>query len=139
METVNGEWIMYGCSEDDPERIQTTGELREMIHRIGFVPLFSNQISGFSVEEHTLSRDWWTDDPERDPWAWRQILSREPDIAYGKFFDKKAGFISREWFPVFANYRRNGYDFDALWEDGLTGRRENIVLHAVTRRCGMSI
>ena len=28
-----------------------------------------------------------------------------------------AGFISRKWFPVFANYRRDGYDFDALFED----------------------
>ena len=39
-------------------------------------------------------------------------------MAYGKFFDKKAGFISVEWVPVFANYRRDGYDFDALYEDG---------------------
>ena len=34
-------------------------------------------------------------------------------VAYGKFFDKKAGFISLEWLPYFANYRRSGYDFDA--------------------------
>lgn len=31
---------------------------------------------------------------------------------------KKAGFISKEWFPCFANYRRDGYDFDSLYEDG---------------------
>ena len=130
METVNGEWIMHGCSENDPERIHTTGELKELIRRIGFLPLFSNSIPGFSVEEHTLVRDWWTDDPERDPWAWRQILSRDPDIAYGKFFDKKAGFISKEWFPVFANYRRNGYDFDALCGDELVPYRNRKLMEA---------
>ena len=33
------------------------------------------------------------------------------------FLPKKAGFISQKWLPVFANYRRDGYDFDALFED----------------------
>ena len=32
--------------------------------------------------------------------------------------DKKAGFISKKWLPVFANYRRDGYDFYALYDDG---------------------
>ena len=49
---------------------------------------------------------------------WRAIIARRHDIVYGKFFDKKAGFISKNWFPVFANYRRDGYDFDALYDDG---------------------
>ena len=48
----------------------------------------------------------------------RQIIARRHDIVYGKFFDKKAGFISKKWLPVFANYRRDGYDFDALYDDG---------------------
>ena len=49
-------------------------------------------------------------------------------MAYGKFFDKKAGFISREWLPYFANYRRSGYDFDARWEDGLANIREKNIM-----------
>ena len=39
-----------------------------------------------------------------------EIIAAGGRIAYGKFFDRKAGFISREWLPVFANYRRDGYD-----------------------------
>ena len=46
-------------------------------------------------------------------------MIRESGCAYGKFFEKKAVFISREWFPDFANFRRDGYDFDARWDDGL--------------------
>ena len=42
---------------------------------------------------------------------WRAIIARQHDIVYGKFFDKKAGFISKKWLPVFANYRRDGYDY----------------------------
>ena len=117
METVNGEWYLRGCDPNDPRCLHTSEDLVQRIHEIGFIPLFSNAIPGFSVEEQTPVAAWWSEDPKRDPWEWRQVLSRNPDIAYGKFFDKKAGFISKEWFPVFANYRRNGYDFDALCDD----------------------
>lgn len=44
-------------------------------------------------------------------------------MAYGKFFGKKAGFISKEWFPHFANYRRDGYDFDSRWDEELASMR----------------
>ena len=31
-------------------------------------------------------------------------------------------YISAEWFPDFANFRRDGYDFDARYDDGLASR-----------------
>jgi len=130
METVNGQWFMLGCSPDDPTCIHDTEELKNLIRRIGFLPLFSNEVSGFSVEERTLASHWWTDDPSSDPWAWRQILSRDPELAYGKFFGKKAGFVSKEWFPVFANFRRNGYDFDARCDDDLVPYRQKKLMEA---------
>ena len=49
---------------------------------------------------------------------------RELGCAYGKVLEKKAVFISREWFPDFANYRRDGYDFDARYDDGLASFRD---------------
>ena len=54
--------------------------------------------------------------------------ARSGKVAYGKFFNKKAGFISLEWFPWFANFRRDGYDFDARWEDGLAGYRNKKIM-----------
>ncbi|MBR2854731.1 MAG: hypothetical protein IKE81_10435, partial [Clostridia bacterium] len=93
------------------------------IHEVGFLPLFATEIPGFSVEEHTYAFDWWSDDPDRDPWAWRMEIASRDDIAYGKFFDRKAGFISMPWFPIFANYRRDGYDYEGMYEDGkMNGR-----------------
>ena len=59
---------------------------------------------------------------------WREIIARGGKVAYGKFFDKKAGFISVEWLPVFANYRRDGYDFDALYEDGKAPRKHKKIM-----------
>ena len=32
---------------------------------------------------------------------------------YGKFFNKKAGFISKAWWPDFCNYRRSKYPYPA--------------------------
>ena len=128
METINGEWIMRGCDSSDPSALHSTEELIALIHSIGFLPLFSNTISGFSVEERVPAYVWWTGDEAVDPWEWRMILARDPDIAYGKFFNKAAGFISKSFFPTFANYRRNGYDFDALFEDELESYRSRKVM-----------
>lgn len=113
-----GEWIMYGVKWDDPECIHTVEEAIAYINEVGFLPLFKNDIPGFSLEERTTPEYWWCDIPGKDPWIWRAIIAGKHDIIYGKFFDKKAGFISKKWLPVFANYRRDGYDFDALYEDG---------------------
>lgn len=114
---------MYGMDWDDPYRIRSCRELINWINEIGFLPFFKNEIEGFSAEEHTSNRYWGTGDKEQDPWEWREIIARSGEVAYGKFFHKKAGFISKEWFPYFANYQRDGYDFDARWEDGLASMR----------------
>lgn len=116
-------WVMHGLEWEHPACIHSYEELIKWIDEVGFVPLFRNEIQGFSVEEHTASRSWWTGDKEKDPWEWREIIARSGKVAYGKFFHKKSGFISLKWFPYFANYRRDGYDFDARWEDGLASMR----------------
>ena len=53
-------------------------------------------------------------------------------MAYGKFFGRKAGFVSREWFPHFANWRRDGYDFDSRWDEGLARIRLKRVMDLFT-------
>ena len=123
MANEHGEWIMHGLSEDDPYCIKTVDELIKYINEIGFLPLFQNEIPGFSVEERTVPDYWWSDNIERDPWEWRRVIAGRGEIAYGKFFGKKAGFISKEWLPYFANARRDGYDFDARYDDELVKNR----------------
>lgn len=132
MANENGTWIMRGLAWNDPYRIRTWQELVNWINEVGFLPLFANEITGFSVEEHVSSDFWWTGDREQDPWEWREIIAASHKVAYGKFFDKKAGFISKEWLPYFANYRRNGYDFDSAWEDEKVTRREKLIMDILT-------
>ncbi len=128
---ADSDWNMHGCSRSDPSCLHSPEDLLALVERIGFLPLFENLIPGFSVEEHTPATDWWTDDPASDPWAWRQVLASNTRVAYGKFFDKKAGFVSREWFPVFANYRRDGYDYEGMYEDGRMNSRCKRILDAL--------
>lgn len=39
-----------------------------------------------------------------------------------------AGDPAGEWLPVFANYWRDGYDFDARWADELASRRQKKIM-----------
>ena len=122
------EWVARALRNDRPDRIKSPAELTALVKRDGFLPLFANGVEGFSVEERTFARDWWSDDPDRDPWEWRKLLADAGEVAYGKFFAGKAGFVSLEWLPYFANWRRDGYDFDALWSDGKADRREKLIM-----------
>lgn len=95
-----------GLDWDNPARIQSWKELIGWIDEIGFLPLFKNEVDGFSAEENTADLFWWTGDSEQDPWEWHCLIARSGKVAYGKFFGGKAGFISKAWFPHFANWRR---------------------------------
>ncbi|XME04029.1 hypothetical protein QYZ88_007585 [Lachnospiraceae bacterium C1.1] len=134
MAVKDGQWIMRGMEWDNPYRIRTWKELVNWINEVGFLPLFANEVEGFSAEEHVSPDYWWTGIREEDPWEWREIIAADHQVAYGKFFGQKAGFISIEWLPYFANFRRSGYDFDARYEDGLASRREKLIMDLLTRR-----
>lgn len=128
MGNESGEWVIHGVRRDDPRCVHSPEELLRVIDQIGFLPLFQNSVPGFSVEERTEAARWWTGDERSDPWEWRRILADSAQVAYGKFFDRKAGFISLKWLPDFANWRRDGYDFDALWEDEKASFREKKIM-----------
>ena len=123
-------WIMKGLPWNDPLRVRSADELVAWIDQIGFLPLFANEVAGFSAEEHVAADAWWTGDREQDPWEWREVIAAGHAVAYGKFFGGRAGFISRAWLPRFANFRRNGYDFDGKWQSGAASRRERRAIPA---------
>lgn len=131
MAKENGSWIMYGLRSKDPGCIHNTDELIAFINEVGFVPLFKNHIEGFSIEEHTIPEDWWCGNPKTDPWEWRQYIASSGKACYGKFFWNKAGFISKKWLPYFVNYRRDGYDFEGYWNDGLASRRQKKIMDLI--------
>ncbi|MDF2544497.1 MAG: hypothetical protein K0S47_4215 [Herbinix sp.] len=127
MITIDGNWVMEGLEYEDD-----SNELTDLVNKIGFLPLFKNNIKGFSVEERTAKYSWWSGPLEEDPWEWRSILASEGIVAYGKVFMNKAGFVSKEWYPVLASYRRDGYDFDSRYEDGLASRRSKNIIDVLS-------
>lgn len=61
---------------------------------------------------------WHTGDAETDPWEWRiRVLDERDDIAYGKLFFNKGGFITKDWYPYFLAARRSG-SFEEAYFDG---------------------
>lgn len=120
---LNHKLVAEGLQDDAPGAITTAEELLRFIEQVGFLPLFKNSLPGFSAEERIPSSQWWSGNPVSDPWEWRSQLASGGQLAYGKLFAKKAGFVSRQWYPIFAAYRRDGYDFDSRYEDGLATRK----------------
>ena len=98
--------------------VRTKQDLIDAVHEYGIVPYFTTSIPGFSLEEHCHPAALFSDTGD-DTWAWKGPVIQATGCAYGKFFEKKAAYVSRELFLDLANYRRDGYDFDARYDDGL--------------------
>ena len=83
------------------------------IQEVGFLPLLYSNIPGFSADEavdpdcrYVLLDDGSWDWPL---WDWKGPIVTESDCVYGKFFNKKAGFVSRAWWPDLYNWRRHAH------------------------------
>ena len=95
------------------DEIYSAAQLTEFIQEVGFLPLLDSGIQGYSAEEmvaddcrYVVFDDGGWDWPL---WKWKGPIVSDGSCVYGKFFNKKAGFISREWWPDFCNYRRSKY------------------------------
>lgn len=122
--TENSTYQACGISES----IRSAEALDALVGKLGFLPFFKNELPGFSVEEHTPQALWFPEDEACEgPWEWKGPVVRMKNCVYGKFFRRKAGFISREWFGDFLNYRRDGYDFDARYDDGLAAYKDKLL------------
>ena len=116
-------------SQDLDFMIRKKADIIQAVERFGFLPFFTNSIPGFSIEEHTDPKIWFSD--EAGPWEWKGPIIRESGCAYGKLFERKAAFVSKEWFADLANYRRDGYDFDARFEDELASYQDKRLFELV--------
>ena len=112
--------------------IHTKQDVIDAIDYFGFLPFFSGEVEGFSIEEHCDPSVYFSDQP--GVWEWKGPIIQETRAAYGKFFGKKAGYIKKEWFYDFANYRRDGYDFDSRFEDGLAAYDDQYLYNLVASR-----
>ena len=85
--------------------LNSSSDIEACCLELGFLPFFRCGIPGFSIEERIAPEYWFTD--EEGAWEWKGPIIREGHCAYGKFFNRKAGFVSRDWLADWANYRRS--------------------------------
>ena len=103
--------------------------LMDLIQQIGFLPLLDSGIVGYSAEEIVTDDCRYVTFPDGGwdwpLWKWKGPIVSEGNCMYGKFFANKAGFISREWWPDFCNYRRSQHPAPA------EGSVEEAILHTL--------
>ena len=87
--------------------IHSCPELIDCIRQVGFLPLLESGIQGYAAESLMAEECRFTQFPD-GTWEWP--------------FAGKAGFISREWWPDFYNWRRSN---NPVPEEGSI---ENIIL-----------
>lgn len=112
--------------------IHSCPELAECVQRLGFLPLLESGIQGYAAESMMAEECRYTqfDDGswEWPLWQWKGSVLREGGCVYGRFFAGKAGFISREWWSDFYNWRRSSHpspEEGSIEDIILTTLREN--------------
>lgn len=98
-------------------QLRSAQDIADLVEQWGFLPFFANEIEGFSIEEHCPAELWFSNETD-GPWEWKAPAMRLCGGMYGKLFRGKAGYVSRDWLPHFANFRRDGYDFDSRVDEG---------------------
>ena len=98
---------------NDIPMISTREQLRKVVEAIGFLPFFASGIKGFSLKDHIDPAVGFVEGVD-GPWEWKTDVG-----VYGKLFRGKAVFMTPEWYAILACYRRDGYDFEGMYEDGL--------------------
>lgn len=89
-----------------------------LVEELGFMTLSNNCVDFTNLSALTVKEQWHTGLPT-DPWPWRMKIERDHKAAYGKLFEKKPGFISLEWYPIFLVARRKGRSFAEVYSEGL--------------------
>ena len=110
--------------------ISCPDDLVSAIEEFGIVPFFKNSLLGFSISENVDPRVWFSEE-EVGVWEWKGPVIRRCRCAYGKLFEKKAAFVRNDVYLDLANWRRDGYDFDARFDDGLASRAEKALFDLV--------
>ena len=100
--------------------------MEEIVKEFGFLPFFRSAIPGFSVEEMAAPEVWFPPKGE-GVWEWKSNVIHHTGCAYGKFILSRPSFVSKDIFLLLSSYRRDGYDFEGMVNDGLVTQSERTI------------
>lgn len=112
--------------------IDSKERLEQAVLAYGLLPFFRSPVPSLSVEEMAAPGFLFGD--MRDDygcWDWKGPVIQAMNNAYGKFFRRKAGFVSLSLLPDFINYRRAAYPL-------APGSVEEQILHLIRRHEGLT-
>lgn len=78
--------------------VRNASEAADFVVQSGMLPFLKNDLQGFSLEDHVPDGWFASDDHDLNPWYWRYSFVLDNQIAYGKFFNRKLGFVSKGLF-----------------------------------------
>lgn len=90
-------------------QIDSRDKLEEAARTMGVLPFFPNAVRGLSVDELAAPGMLFGGNHDEGCWEWKGPVIRSKTSAYGKFFNRKAGFVSLDLLPYFLKYRRASY------------------------------
>ena len=111
-------------------RVSCRKDLEKAVEEYAFLPFFPQE--GFVSLEDLAAREIWFTEQE-GPWEWKGTLAREQKCVYGKFARGGAVFVAKDIFPLLVRIRRDGYDFEGMWEDGLLSRTAGDIMRFVEK------
>lgn len=109
--------------------INSSIELAQAVDNYGLLPFFRSPVPGLSLQELSPGTLFDDDNGGYGCWDWKGPVIREMQCAYGKFFRRKAGFVSRSLLPDFLNMRRAAYSI-------ADGSVEQMILDIIRARQG---
>ena len=101
-------------------KIHSFGDFLQDLREAGISMGGENDEGIFGLKEFYGSNICWhTEDMETDPWEWRmRVLNECQDIAYGKFFFQKSGYLTKDWYFLFYIVRRGNKTLQEEYEKG---------------------
>ena len=113
----------------------------------GFSMGGGNDEGVFSLIDHGWNEEppgsplrWHSGMADVDPWEWRiRVLTERSDIAYGKIFFKKSGFVTAEWYPYFLVARRGLSSFEDEYASGKISYAAKKIYDVVVGTSGLPV
>ncbi|MCH5226334.1 MAG: hypothetical protein J1F16_00745 [Muribaculaceae bacterium] len=94
-------------------KIDSRVSMLNAVDQIKILPFFPNNIKNLSISELCAPGMLFGGNYDEGCWEWKGPVIRQKTAAYGKFFRRKAGFVSLELLADFLNYRRYSYPIKA--------------------------
>ncbi len=103
--------------------IRKIEDMIAMVEHYGMMPFAGSGIPGFSIWGCATEIDG-----DEGPWEWKGPVIERTGCAYGKLLGGKTAFVTKEWYADLAAYRRDGDDFDILWDEGRVSQAEKRIV-----------